>query len=74
MGLRRTFLLSNAIMMAGALLMALAPNVAALLMGRLIIGVAGGLTTVLTPMYLASIAPYGTQLSYCASAGILRKR
>eukprot|EP00045_Choanoeca_perplexa_P002742 m.26240 g.26240 ORF g.26240 m.26240 type:complete len:478 (+) comp11677_c0_seq2:45-1478(+) len=57
-GLRLAFLSSNVIMTAGALLMALAPNVTVLVLGRVVIGVAGGLTTVLTPMYLAAIAPY----------------
>ena len=71
LGLRRSFLLSNAIMVAGALLLALAPNVATLLGGRLVIGVAGGLTTVLTPMYLAAIAPYGTLTAIIACGWVV---
>eukprot|EP00730_Choanoeca_flexa_P003133 TRINITY_DN11300_c0_g1_i3.p2 TRINITY_DN11300_c0_g1~~TRINITY_DN11300_c0_g1_i3.p2 ORF type:complete len:409 (+),score=65.58 TRINITY_DN11300_c0_g1_i3:138-1229(+) len=64
-------------MAAGALLMGLSHNIVALIVGRLITGIAGGLTTVLTPMYLASIAPeaykgaVGTMTQLGVTSGLL---
>ena len=55
---RRPILLATALVfVAGAVLSALAPDLAMLLAGRLVVGVGIGGASMLTPLYLAEIAP-----------------
>lgn len=57
LGLKKSFLCNNIILIAGALTLSLSNSVAALIAGRIIIGVGSGITTVLTSVYLNDIAP-----------------
>ena len=56
-GRRPMLLLTSTIFVCGALLSALAPDLATLLAGRLVVGVGIGGASMLTPLYLAEIAP-----------------
>lgn len=56
-GRRITLLLSGLIFCAGAALSALAPDLAMLLMARVIVGVGVGAASVLVPVYIAELAP-----------------
>lgn len=60
-GRRSTILLTALIFILGAWLAAAAPNLNALLLGRFICGLAVGLTSMVTPLYLAEIAPPHTR-------------
>ncbi|EDQ86674.1 uncharacterized protein MONBRDRAFT_28107 [Monosiga brevicollis MX1] len=57
LGIRKTYLVNNLLLVAAALLMALARSASVLIIGRLVVGIAGGVTTVITPMYISDISP-----------------
>ncbi|KAL7751543.1 Bifunctional purine biosynthesis protein PurH [Sorochytrium milnesiophthora] len=57
LGRKRTMLLFNVFHLLGPLLMTFAPNYTTLVFGRLFAGIGAGACTVVTPMYLAEIAP-----------------
>ena len=56
-GRRLVILITALVFVAGALISGLAGSVGVLLVGRLMIGVAIGVASMLTPLYLAEIAP-----------------
>lgn len=56
-GRRKTTLVAAAVFVAGAAVMALAPGLAALLAGRVVVGVGIGLASTSVPVYLAEMAP-----------------
>ncbi|HTQ34535.1 MAG TPA: sugar porter family MFS transporter [Stellaceae bacterium] len=56
-GRRRVILAAALLFVVGALLSALAPGLTALLGGRFLVGLAIGTASMLTPLYLAEIAP-----------------
>ena len=76
-GRRLVILVTALVFMAGALISAVAGSVGVLLAGRLLIGVAIGVASMLTPLYLAEIAPSAsrgavTSLNQlCITLGIL---
>ena len=76
-GRRRVILVTALAFVIGALLSAAAGSVAMLLAGRLLIGIAIGVASMLTPLYLAEIAPAAsrgavTSLNQlCITLGIL---
>ena len=76
-GRRRVILASALLFVAGAIISALAADVGLLLVGRLLVGVAIGVASMLTPLYLAEISPTaqrGAVVSLnqlCITAGIL---
>ena len=57
LGRRRTNIAAGMSFILGSLLSAVAPNVEVLVVSRVIIGVAIGLTSVAGPMYIAELAP-----------------
>jgi len=76
-GRRRVILGAGLVFIAGAVISAIAQGVAVLLIGRFFVGVAIGVASMLTPLYLAEIAPAsdrGAIVSLnqlCITAGIL---
>ena len=56
-GRRKCILAAGCIHLISGLLMLIAPNINMLIVGRTITGIAGGASTVLTPMYLSEISP-----------------
>jgi sugar porter (SP) family MFS transporter len=56
-GRRPTLLLAGALFIAGALIEALTPGVAVLVVGRLVVGFAVGVASVAAPLYAAEMAP-----------------
>ena len=56
-GRRRVILGAGVLFIAGAVISALAPNVILLLLGRFLVGLAIGVASMLTPLYLAEISP-----------------
>ena len=76
-GRRRVILVTALVFVIGALASAAAENVTVLLTGRLLIGIAIGVASMLTPLYLAEIAPAAsrgavTSLNQlCITLGIL---
>lgn len=56
-GRRATLLVTAAIFIAGALVCALAPSAAVLIIGRLIVGVGIGLASTTVPVYISEISP-----------------
>ena len=56
-GRRRVILVTALAFVIGALVSAAAGSVATLLVGRLLIGIAIGVASMLTPLYLAEISP-----------------
>ena len=76
-GRRRVILGAGLLFIVGALISALAQGVAVLLIGRFLVGVAIGIASMLTPLYLAEISPAndrGAIVSLnqlCITAGIL---
>lgn len=56
-GRRRVIIATAALFVAGAILCAMAQSLAVLLAGRLVIGVAIGVASMLTPLYLSEMAP-----------------
>jgi len=56
-GRRRVILGAGLMFIAGALISAVAPNVIVLLIGRFLVGLAIGVTSMLAPLYLAEISP-----------------
>ena len=56
-GRRRVILGAGLLFIAGAVVSATAQDVAVLLIGRFLIGMAIGIASMLTPLYLAEIAP-----------------
>jgi len=76
-GRRRVILVTALLFVIGALVSSLAAAVATLLVGRLLIGIAIGVASMLTPLYLAEIAPAAsrgavTSLNQlCITLGIL---
>jgi sugar porter (SP) family MFS transporter len=76
-GRKRVILVVALLFVAGALGSALAPNLTTLLAARAVVGVAIGVASMLTPLYLAEIAPKnqrGAIVSlnqFCITCGIL---
>ncbi len=75
---RRTVIFGTALLFVfGALVTALAPSALVLMLGRLIVGAAIGVASMLTPLYLAEIAPAATRGAVtslnqlCITIGIL---
>lgn len=60
-GRRVTLLWAGVIFAAGSMLSAFAPSIAPLLAGRLIIGLAIGLCSVVAPLYISEVAPAETR-------------
>jgi SP family galactose:H+ symporter-like MFS transporter len=60
-GRRVTLIAAGVVFAAGALLSAFAPSVDVLLVGRLIVGVAIGLSSVTAPLYISEAAPRTTR-------------
>ena len=56
-GRRPTTLLAAVIFIAGALAVALTPNVAFLVFGRFVLGLGVGIASMIVPLYIAEIAP-----------------
>ena len=56
-GRRRVILAAALLFVVGALLSALATNLTVLLIGRFLVGLAIGIASMLTPLYLAEISP-----------------
>ncbi|XP_065842759.1 solute carrier family 2, facilitated glucose transporter member 3-like [Oscarella lobularis] len=56
-GRKLTLLINNAFALAGALMMALSHSFPLLTAGRFIIGINGGISTTIAPVYLAEVAP-----------------
>ena len=56
-GRRRVILGAGVLFIAGAVISAVAPNVILLLLGRFLVGLAIGVASMLTPLYLAEISP-----------------
>jgi sugar porter (SP) family MFS transporter len=77
MGRRRVILSAGLLFIAGALISAVAQDVLVLLIGRFLVGVAIGTASMLTPLYLAEIAPASVRGAIvslnqlCITAGIL---
>ena len=77
LGRRRVIITAAALFVAGALLCALTPGYAVLLAGRVVLGLAIGVASMLTPLYLSEIAPAdkrGAVVSLnqmCITSGIL---
>ncbi|XP_064604839.1 proton myo-inositol cotransporter-like [Liolophura sinensis] len=57
LGRKPTTLIASVVFLAGALVLALAQNVAMLLAGRVIVGIGIGLDSMTVPMYVAECAP-----------------
>ncbi|KAI8339918.1 general substrate transporter [Chlamydoabsidia padenii] len=53
----RLILFASVVFIVGALLLALAPNFACLLVGRLVVGVGVGVASMIVPVYVSEIAP-----------------
>lgn len=76
-GRRRVILAAGLLFIAGALISAVAQGVAVLVIGRFLVGLAIGVASMLTPLYLAEISPArdrGAIVSLnqlCITAGIL---
>ncbi len=76
-GRRRVILVTALTFVVGAVVSAVAGSVAVLLVGRLLIGVAIGVASMLTPLYLAEISPAASRGSItslnqlCITLGIL---
>ena len=76
-GRRRVILTAGLLFIAGAVISAIAQEVATLLIGRFLVGLAIGVASMLTPLYLAEISPAsdrGAIVSLnqlCITAGIL---
>ena len=77
MGRRRVILSAGLLFIAGAIISAIAQEVTILLIGRFLVGLAIGVASMLTPLYLAEISPAsdrGAIVSLnqlCITAGIL---
>jgi len=56
-GRKQVLLATSVLMIISSLLMGLAPNIGVLILGRFLVGVACGTTTVFVPLYLGEIAP-----------------
>jgi SP family galactose:H+ symporter-like MFS transporter len=76
-GRRRAILGAGLLFIAGAMISAVAPDIAVLVGGRFLVGLAIGVASMLTPLYLAEIAPAqdrGAVVSLnqlCITGGIL---
>jgi SP family galactose:H+ symporter-like MFS transporter len=76
-GRRRVILGAGLLFIAGALLSAVAQDVSILLIGRFLVGLAIGVASMLTPLYLAEISPAGARGAIvslnqlCITCGIL---
>ncbi|CAO3595950.1 unnamed protein product [Absidia cylindrospora] len=76
-GRRPTLIYSNGLLLAGSMMMAAAPTVAVLMMGRMVAGVGGGVATVVVPTYVAECVPksrrgfFGTLNQLAIVVGIL---
>ena len=57
MGRRPTVLIADLMFTAGAVVMAIAPSIAVLVVGRLIVGFGVGIAAMVVPVYLAEISP-----------------
>ncbi|KAL0090295.1 general substrate transporter [Phycomyces blakesleeanus] len=57
MGRKILVIISSVIFIAGALLLALAPSYGVLLLGRLVVGVAVGVASMIVPVYVSELAP-----------------
>ena len=60
-GRRRTLLAAGLIFLAGAIVSALTPNETVLLVGRLIVGIGIGFSSVVAPLYISEVAPASTR-------------
>ncbi|CAO3610498.1 unnamed protein product [Cunninghamella echinulata] len=56
-GRKLLIVFSSIVFIAGALLMALSPNFACLLVGRLVVGVGVGVASMIVPVFISEIAP-----------------
>ena len=56
-GRKLSIYLSDVFFLLGTILMALAPNLAVLIAGRLIVGLGIGIVAMIAPVYLAEMAP-----------------
>ena len=76
-GRRRVILGAGLLFIAGAVISAVAQGVTILLIGRLLVGIAIGVASMLTPLYLAEISPAGDRGAVvslnqlCITGGIL---
>ncbi|SAM09608.1 hypothetical protein [Absidia glauca] len=60
-GRRHTLMCANGFLCVGSLMMAVAPNVPLLMMGRFVAGVGGGMATVVVPTYISECVPKSTR-------------
>ena len=56
-GRRSTILVSDVLFTAGSSLMCLAPTIKALMAGRVVVGLAIGICSMVVPVYLSEISP-----------------
>ena len=56
-GRKKVIIIADILFTAGAIVMATAPSVAVLMIGRLIIGVGVGSASQIVPLYLSEVAP-----------------
>jgi sugar porter (SP) family MFS transporter len=56
-GRRLVLMVTGVVFVAGALIAALAPSISILLLGRVVVGIGIGFASMLTPLYLAEMAP-----------------
>ncbi len=56
-GRRRTLLVAGVIFFAGAIVSALTPNEGVLLIGRFVVGIGIGFSSVVAPLYISEVAP-----------------
>jgi MFS family permease len=57
LGRKKTIIVADVFFMGGAVVMAIAPDVGILIVGRFIVGVGVGIAAMVVPMYLAEVSP-----------------
>jgi SP family myo-inositol transporter-like MFS transporter 13 len=57
LGRKLTIIIADTFFTAGAVVMAIAPDVYILIVGRFIVGVGVGIAAMVVPIYLAEVAP-----------------
>ena len=76
-GRRKSILITSVMYFVGSLMQSFALSIISMTLGRLVIGVASGISTVLIPVYLGELAPptlrgtLGTYIQFCYALGIL---